>query len=123
MLFVDLLIKYGSDINAAGPIHETNYGRRTEVIYDGTGGQTPISHTIGRAFGCCFEAFDRLLHYGPDLSVRAKCHVEGEIREVTPLGYAMARQQWGSEADGTLGHEQRLVYREIDRLREIAAPE
>ena len=78
---------------------------------------------LGAPWGCCFEAFDRLLHYGPDLSVRAKCHVEGEIREVTPLGYARARQQWGSEADGTLGHEQRLVYREIDRLREIAAPE
>ena len=121
--FVDLLIRHGADINAAGPIHGTNHGRRTEVIYDGTGGQTPIFHTIGRAFGCCYEAFERLLRHGPDLSVRAKCHAGGEIREVTPLGYAMARQRMDSEADGTLGRGQRLVYREIDRLRELGAPE
>jgi len=121
--FVDMLVKYGADIDAIGPIHETNDGSRTQIIFDGTGGQTPIFHTIGRAFGCCYEAFDRLLRHGPDLSIRAKCYVNGEIKEVTPLGYASARQKWRVRPDGTLDHEQRAVYREIDKLRELGATE
>ncbi len=83
--FVELLLRCGADIDAIGPIHETNCGRRTQIIFDGTGGQTPIFHTIGRAFGCCYEAFDILLRHGPDLSIRARCYVEGEIKDVTPL--------------------------------------
>ena len=121
--FVELLLRYGADIDARGPIHDTNGGRRTQIVFDGTGRQTPIFHAIGRAFGCCYEAFDRLLRHGPDLSIRAKCYVEGEIMEVTPLGYALARQKMGSTEDGTLGHEQREVYREIDKLRALGAPE
>ena len=45
--FVELLLNYGADIDAIGPIHETNDGRRTQIIFDGTGEQTPIFHTIG----------------------------------------------------------------------------
>ena len=121
--FVELLLNYGADIDAIGPIHETNDGRRTQIIFDGTGEQTPIFHTIGRAFGYCYEAFDCLLRHGPDLSMRARCYVGSEIKEVTPLGYALARQRWRSGPDGTPDREQRAVYREIDRLRELGAPE
>jgi len=121
--FVDLLIGNGADIDAIGPIHGPHYGRGFQVIFDGTGGQTPIYYAIGRAYGCCYEAFDRLLQHGPDLAVRAQCHVDGTIAEVTPLGYALARQRWLSEPDGALNREQREVQREIDRLRALGAPE
>ena len=121
--FVDLLIGNGADIDAIGPIHGPNYGRGFQVIFDGTGGQNPIYYAIGRAYGCCYEAFDRLLQHGPDLAVRAQCHVDGAIAEVTPLGYALARQRWQSEPDGALNREQREVQREIDRLRALGAPE
>ena len=123
LAFVELLVKHGANVNALSPDRE-----------DGSGGQTPIYFTIGRAmargpsqprglpaYETCEDTFEFLLNRGADLSVRARCRIRGAIHEVTPLGYALARQ----ESD--LLHAPRLQVnvtdREIDRLRELGAPE
>ena len=101
-----------------------------EEFFSGTGRQTPIFHTIGR----CYEAFDMLLRNDPDLTVKSRCAVakdhrpdrpdgipiSSRVTEMTPLGYAFAVQQ-----SGAVGHHHREVdpSREIERLRELSAPE
>ena len=121
--FIELLLRHGADIDAIGPIHGDDSGRLYEIIYHGTGEQTPLYRTIGRAYGCCYEAFDCLVKHGSDLAVRAKCFVRGEVREVTPLGYAFARREHRIASDGSLHREQLQADREIDRLRKLGAPE
>jgi ankyrin repeat protein len=118
---VDVLLKHGADLNA-----------RTRVGNNGAGGQTPIFHVIGSNGGRCYSMFEYLLEKGPDLSVKAriqenpkddgkvmdvmykgKDHFFEEIRELTPLGYALRYEhepEWRSAA------------REVEKLRALRAP-
>jgi hypothetical protein len=128
---IDLLIAHGADIDAAGPIHEEGANEddfrpdmhRFVTKYRGTGRQTPIYYTIGRPYASCYEAFERLLSHGPDLSVRAACLVDGRIQELTPLGYACAVNMRGPNLGRSNMSMHETRQREIDRLRELGAPE
>ena len=104
----ELLVQHGADINA-----------KAQVLQDGSGGQTPLYHAIGSPRGSCYEAFECLLANGPDLTVRASMNHDGRIREFTPLGYALARSDF---------YPKQLIprlttVREIERLRQLGAPE
>jgi ankyrin repeat protein len=76
-----LLLDRGADVNA-----------RAEVDTAGTGGQTPIFHTVTQFRDYGLPAAKLLFERGADLSVRACLpgHYErpGEVVECTPLGYA-----------------------------------
>ena len=105
----ELLLQHGADINA-----------KAQILKDGSGGQTPIYHAIGTPRGSCYEAFDRLLAKGPDLTVRARMNHDGRIREFTPLGYALARSDFYPKQ---LPIPRLTTAREIERLRQFGAPE
>ena len=119
---VDVLLDCGADLNA-----------RVEIGNNGVGGQTPIFHAIGSNSGRCYDLFEYLLTKGPDLSAKAqiqvnhaddgkvmdcvhkgKDHFFEAVREVTPLGYAL----WYENEPGW-----RQATREVERLREVGAPE
>lgn len=118
---VDLLLELGADLNA-----------QAEIGKNGVGGQTPLFHVIGSNQGRCYNLFEYLLEKGPDLSVVAKvqendaddgkvmdCMHKGEdhsfeqVREVTPLRYAL----WYE-------HEPkwRSAMREVEKLKALGAP-
>ena len=123
--FVEMLLEQGADIDALA-----------SDLKDGSGAQTPIFFTIGRseprdvarqraglpAHDTCEESFEALLAHGADLSVRARCMIHGSVAELTPLGYALARQQ--SDQLHRPHHMKAFTaHGEIERLREVGAPE
>jgi hypothetical protein len=118
---VELLLEQGADIDAIS------------VGAYGVGGQSPIFHSIGTNSGTCYTLFEYLLEKGVDLGVRARIAVDEErdgivmhllregiipesteIREMTPLGYAL----WYEK-----GPSWRESSREAQALREMGAPE
>ena len=105
----ELLIQHGANINA-----------KAQMLQDGSGGQTPLYHTIGTPRGACYNAFERLLAAGPDLTVRASMKNDGRIREFTPLGYALARSDFYPKQFPV---PRLTTAREIERLRQLGAPE
>jgi len=120
-----MLLEQGADIDAIASVRE-----------DGSGAQTPMFFTIGRseprdvarqrsglpAHETCERSFDALLAHGADLSVRARCMIHGSVAELTPLGYALARQE--SDRLHRPHHMKPFTaHREIERLREVGAPE
>ena len=105
----ELLIQHGADINA-----------KAQMLQDGSGGQTPLYHTIGTPRGSCYDTFECLLAKGPDLTVRASMNHDGRIREFTPLGYALARSDFYPKQ---LPLPRLTTAREIERLRQVGAPE
>ncbi|MBT3342633.1 MAG: ankyrin repeat domain-containing protein [Gemmatimonadetes bacterium] len=123
LAFVELLFRHGANIDAPAPDQK-----------DGSGGQTPIYFTIGRtmawspgapantpAYETCWDSFEFLIEKRADLSLQARCLVNGTIRTVTPLGYALAHRE--SIRPRAPRPQIRETDREIDRLRELGAPE
>ncbi len=104
-----LLVELGAGIDTKARIRE-----------DGSGGQTPLYHTIGSPRGSCYDVFECLLEMGPDLTVRASIDHDGEIRQLTPLGYARARLDFYSRHKPVTRHS---LAREIEKLRQLGAPE
>lgn len=93
---IDLLLRYGADLDAPAAIGS-----------NGVGGQTPLFHAIGTNQGTGYAVFEYLLGKNPDLTVQAqiqvndaddgkvmdcvhkgKDHFFDEVRTVTPLAYA-----------------------------------
>jgi hypothetical protein len=118
---LELLLRHGANIDRPAPDRE-----------DGSGGQTPIYFTIGRAmawspgapadtpaYETCWDSFEFLSEKGADLSVQARCLINGTIRKVTPLGYALARRE--SLRSRAPRPQVREMDREIDRLQELGA--
>ncbi len=104
-----LLVELGAGIDTKARIRE-----------DGSGGQTPLYDTIGTPRGSCYHVFECLLEMGPDLTVRASINHDGKIRELTPLGYARARLDFCSRQQPV---PRNSLAREIDKLRQLGAPE
>jgi ankyrin repeat protein len=117
---IDLLLRYGADLNAPAAIGA-----------NGVGGQTPLFHTIGSNQGSGFETFEHLLAKNPELTMRAriqadaadsgkvmdgvhkgKDHFFEKVVELTPLGYA---EFYENEPDW------REASREVARLRDLGA--
>ena len=109
-LCAELLLHHGADVNA-----------RAQILQDGSGGQTSLYHAIGTPRGSCSGVFDFLVATtGPDLTVRACLTHNGRIREFTPLGYALARLDFYSRKQPV---SRQTTAREIERLRQLGAPE
>jgi hypothetical protein len=104
-----LLLELGAGIDTKARIRE-----------DFSGGETPLYHAIGSPRGSCYDAFECLLGMGPDLAVRASINYDGKIRELTPLGYAHVRLDFYSRHKPVTRH---ALAREIDKLRQLGAPE
>lgn len=121
---LEVLLAQGADIDA-----------RASVAEDGSGRQTAIFFTIGReeardlaqqrrglpSFDTCEQAFEALLAHDADLSLRADCKIRDSVLQLTPLAYALTRQE--SERI----HRPRFgkafeADREIERLRSLGAP-
>ena len=98
----DLLLQYGADIDAKAGIH------------DGVGGQTPIYHAIGSNQGSCYSMFEHLIGKNPRLDSKAliRLEKEGEILELTPLGYALQYEK---------GPDWREASREVKHLQQLGA--
>jgi len=105
---IDVLLEHGADINAKALIGK-----------NGVGGQSPIFHIIGRSTWGGYGIFEYLLGKSPDLTIKAHIqedppdgkimdcmhkgqdHYFREVREFTPLGYAMRYKhepEWRSAA-------------------------
>ena len=103
-----LLLQHGADINS-----------KAQILEDGAGGQTPLYHAIGTPRGSCYDMFEFLLDKRPDLTVRASMKHDGGTCEFTPLGYALARLDFYSRQQPV----KRQMIREVDKLRQLGAPE
>jgi hypothetical protein len=121
--FMEILVRYGADVNATLPDRD-----------DGWAGQTPIFCTIGRrkpdgrstklrqpAYGDCEAAFEFLLQHGADLSLRARCLLDDEFEDLTPLGFALQRRAGRYPPNST--HRPFVTDREVERMMEMGAPE
>lgn len=79
-----ILLESGADVNA-----------RADEAQDGTGGHTPIFHTVNSIFNYCRPVMELFVDAGADLDIRVKAILWGEsmnwetiVHAVSPISYA-----------------------------------
>lgn len=116
---IALLLRHAADVNARAP---EDWRGLTPIYLTLVRGITPTP-TRAACADACRGAFEALLAAGADLSLRASCRIGHVDMLCTPLGYALACHEAvrrgkalgsASHADGTA---------QIERLRELGAPE
>jgi hypothetical protein len=116
---IELLLRHGADVNAHAP---EDWKGLTPIFLTLVRGITPTP-TQEVCADACRDAFEALIAAGADLSLSAKCRIAHFEVWCTPLAYALTCQEavqrgkvLGSTcyADGTY---------QIERLRELGAPE